>query len=114
MPFKGQLCKKITCGRPSIFFSYENHVLKIFQLTIFFTPHCIMQLGVKFRNQTNLRSRSKRQKVLGVNLGPTWVLLMGKTVGKKSGATVPFVHYHFGGSMKLNTRILFFAHMVYL
>jgi hypothetical protein len=22
--------------------------------------------------------------------------------------------YHFGGSMKLNTRILFFTHMVYL
>ncbi len=38
-------------------------------------------------NSMNLKQKTKRFE--GVNREPRWILLMGKTVGKKSGATVP-------------------------
>ncbi len=47
-----------------------------------------MQMGVKFEIKQLHEVEAKDQK-FWVNWGLKWVLLMGKTVGKKFGTTVP-------------------------
>ncbi len=85
-PLKGQSCKK-------------NHIWGTFTILVLW-ERCINTLpmfllplhdaaGSQTPNSNNsTKLKQKKKRFYGVNRGPRWVLLMGKTVGQKSGAAV--------------------------
>ncbi len=75
---KGTIMSKITYGETSLSYSYENHVLKLSQLTDFFTPPCMMQRRVKLRIQLTPRLWSKKRKILGYESEAQTVISDGK------------------------------------
>ncbi len=79
-------------GGPSLYQSSENHVIKLSLRTIFLLPaaSCSGSQTSNSNNSTKLKQKTKRFQ--SVDWGPRWVLLMSKTVGQKSGASVPLMY----------------------
>jgi hypothetical protein len=63
--------------------TYENHPWKLSQLTIFWLPN---KLRIKITPQI---FKPKAKRVVGLNQGPRWVLLMEKTGTKILRDTIP-------------------------
>jgi hypothetical protein len=78
-PLKGQTCKKKHIRGTSLSYSYENHILKVCDLPVFFLLPAATP-----------RSWSKKRKYYRVWIGgPGESFWWKKTLGKKSGPSIP-------------------------